>query len=202
MEHMRRQSGYFLLLAITLLSMQMSCQLFPEKPDPKQTAGKPGVSSPKVDTSPIVQFWDNGNYLNGKVPTVLFVAWEDGRVVRQLGGRLYEGQVSANVVKLMIERLSLSGALQPQLRMGMLRADGPSQLLWIRTNEQEISLRHDGTSTWDDLQRIAISAEPSRRQMESFVEMWGRAVAAIDDIWPPKLEQIQGVAGLRYPGIE
>src|SRR5882757_6422737 len=96
------------LLLLTLM-MFISCQ------QDKDAASKaPAKNGPKTLGDPnatvLAEFWDNGNYLAGKAPNLLFVIWSDGRVVRQLGnGRLYSGYIPNAMVKQFIERMSLSG---------------------------------------------------------------------------------------------
>lgn len=189
-----------LLLTVILL---MGCQ------QDKEAAGKgpakngPGKPQADPNATPLAEFWDNGNYLAGKAPNLLFAIWSDGRVVRQLGnGRLYSGYVPQSSVTQFVERMSLSGALDPQIQIGVVSTDGNSQLLWINMTEKAISLRHDTSTTWDQIEQVPLSATPSRRQLEAFYEMWTRCLAAIDDLWPPQLAQVMGVPGLQYPGTQ
>ena len=102
-----------LLLMLTMLA---GCQQESSTSSAKPVSKSADASTPSGP--PILEFWDNGNYLSGKVPVLLFAIWSDGHVVRQLGnGRLYAGTVSQAIVNQFAERVSLSGAIDPQIQV-------------------------------------------------------------------------------------
>jgi hypothetical protein len=188
------------LLLLTLILMVGCQQDVASKASAKSAATKP-QGDPNATI--LAEFWDNGNYLAGKAPNLLFVIWSDGRVVRQLGnGRLYSGNVAPGAVKQFLERISLSGALDSQIQIGVVSTDGNSQMFWTNVTGKPIALRHDSSTTWDQIEQVPLSATPSRRELEAFYEMWTRCLAAIDDLWPPQLTQIMGVPGIQYPGAQ
>jgi len=151
--------------------------------------------------APVVEFWDNGNFMSSKPPTLLFVVWSNGTLMRQVSGRLYLGKVSVGQVNQLLERLSTAGADRSPISTGIVYPDGSSQLLWFNLNGQQYALKHDGSVSWQDVDQYQPPPAISRVQIEAFVEMWSQVLAALDDVWPVHLDQINGVPALPYPGM-
>lgn len=151
--------------------------------------------------APVVEFWDNGNFMSSKPPTLLFVVWSNGTMMRQVSGRLYLGIVTAGEVNQLLERLSAAGADRSPISTGIVYPDGVSQLLWFNLNGQQYALKHDGGVSWQDVDQYQPPPPISRVQIEAFVEMWSQVLAALDDVWPVHLDQINGVPALPYPGV-
>ncbi len=159
---------------------------------------EPGTPVSRLN-SPVVTFWENGDFRQGRAPTILFAIWRDGSVLRRVSGRLYIGKVTTLEEKQLIDSLEVAGLEQSPISTGAIYPDGPSYLLWAYLNGQEIALTHDTNFAWQDLEQLAPAGSPGRLQLEAFIEMWGRALTALDDVWPKQLEQVTFVPGLLYP---
>ena len=53
-----------------------------------------------------------------------------------------------------------------------------------------------------DLDNYRLPANVTRTQMVNFVSIWHRAVAALDDVWPNRLDQITGMKVVPYPNVK
>jgi hypothetical protein len=165
-------------------------------PAKKSSGGEPAEKPP---AAVVVSLWENGDFRQGKSPQILFAMYSDGTVVRQLSGHIYVGRAPQAQVKQLLDALEIAGARQTVLTTGAVYPDGPSQLLWAMIGGQEVVLTNDTNFAAADLDRLAAPGSPGRQQLDTFLEMWSRCLAAIWEVWPPTLEQAQFVAGLHYP---
>ena len=175
----------------------------PAKPTGQAMVPQAESTPPPVpdQVAPVVEFWDNGNFMSAKPPTLLFVLWSNGTLMRQVSGRLYLGIVTAGEVNQLLERFSAAGADRSPISTGIVYPDGSSQLVWFSLNGQQYALKHDGSVSWQDVDQYQPPAPISRVQIEEFVTMWEKILAALDDVWPVHLDQINGVPALPYPGV-
>jgi hypothetical protein len=170
--------------------------------DPEETPFRPLTPDPNAGVRPVIEYWDHNSTFPGRAPNLVFIIWSNGRVIRQVsGGRLYLGSVSPGELNLLLERFRQAGVFSSPLSSGVILPGGAWQLLWVDINGQQYSLRHDSSLSWADLEQYEPPASVSMDQVEAFVQMWFAALEAMDDIWPTKLEQIQGIPAIPYPGI-
>jgi hypothetical protein len=151
--------------------------------------------------APIVEYWDTGNFLGGKPATLMLAIWRDGKVLRVLNGRAYIGYISNTDLARLMDRLAFAGVESAPFPTGVIWPDGGSQLIYININGAEVSLRHDGSTTLDDLENYELPPNVTRQQLINFMQIWGRSVAALDDVWPLHLDQTAGMPAVPFPGV-
>jgi len=204
------------ILTLTATCLLSGCKWGDDKD--KARANKPPRSIPlaqgpntipnanPIDTSalqntPIVEFWDNGNFLNNRPSELLFAVWQDGKVMRLLNGRAYFGYISNVEVSRLMERLGRAGVEAIPFSTGIVYPDGGSQMLYIDVNGVQILMRHDGSFTSDDLDSYDLPPNITRIQMQRFLDIWSRSVAALDDVWPLHLDLTTGIPAVPYPSL-
>jgi hypothetical protein len=191
-----------LLLVIALL---VSCAAPPETPpgarSMQQLLAERQAMQLKLYPPPVVALWDNGDLRRNQPPTILFALWTDGQVVRRLEGRLYIGKVSEDEARQLVQRIAFSGVRELPITSWVLYANDPTRLLWIDLGLTRIAMTLDTNATPQDILRIPGDATPSRPDVEEFVQVWQKSLAAIAEIWPPRLDQTLFVTGLEYPDL-
>jgi hypothetical protein len=177
----------------------------PRTPIARQTPAPAEPQRPTEEAlqapAPIVEYWDTGNFLGGKPATLMLAIWRDGKVLRVLNNRAYIGYISNADVSRLMDRLAFAGVESAPFSTGVIWPDGGSQLVYININGTEISLRHDGSTTLDDLENYELPANATRQQMINFMQIWSRSVAALDDVWPLHLDLVAGMPAVPFPGV-
>lgn len=176
-----------------------SKKVVPAGPSPDPNALPRPTDEADANVKPIIQYWDNGNFIGGKPSSLLFAAWRDGKVLRVMNNRTYVGFITEGELSRLLERLAQAGVESAPFPTGVTYPDGGSQLIYIDINDVQISLKHDSNVGVDDLDGYQLPARVTRQQMTNFIGIWFRAVAAIDDIWPVRLDLITGMPAIPYP---
>src|SRR3954471_19704614 len=85
----------FLIAVSTLISCQRTVVPVASKQSGELSQNiEPGTPVSRLN-SPVVTFWENGDFRQGRAPTVLFAIWRDGTMIRRISGRLYIGKVTS-----------------------------------------------------------------------------------------------------------
>jgi hypothetical protein len=150
---------------------------------------------------PVVALWDNGDLRRNQPPTIQFAIWSDGQVVRRLEGRLYIGKVSEDQARQLVQRIAFSGVRELPISTWVLYANNPTQMLWVDLGLTRIAMTLDSTASVQDITRIPGDATPSRPDVETFVGVWQKAMSAIREVWPQRMDQVLFVTGLEYPDL-
>jgi hypothetical protein len=199
---MQRSIAFHLLAALILATLS-GCKT-ERRPAPidRQITVR-GEGAPQfgtTDSRPGVSFWNTADFQNGQPARLLFAAWDDGRVVRNVAGRLYAGRVSVDQIRLLYDRFASAGVENSPISRGMVYDGFPAQLLYLDYGTMQIGLLHDSSVGRDDLDSLVAAGTPQRAQAEAFLEMWSHAVAAMDEVWPTRLDQVLSVPGVYFPG--
>jgi hypothetical protein len=76
------------------------------------------------------------------------------------------------------------------MQHGMVFPDGPAQTFAATMGNQYVLLTHDGAFDSARAAAIGPQASPSRADVEAFMTMWSRVLAAADDLAPERLERM------------
>jgi hypothetical protein len=167
---------------------------------PAPVQGAPPAAAIKEKGEPVIQYWNDGNYLAHIKPYPLMAAWGDGTVVCRVHGNLYVGKIDPAELKALLGRITKAGFFDPPLERGLVFPDGPSQTLRVVHDGKMRQLTHDGGYGRSQLEEIGDSASPSRQQAQDFVNMWARATVPLGEVAPETLTRYHGAIDWQLPG--
>ena len=170
----------------------------------RQDTDRPVISKSADITQPVIQYWDGGVHMIGKPPFVLFAAWSDGMVVKQVGEKTMVGFISPQKAAGLALAVRDAGFFKPSAShlldtYGMVFPDGPVRCLSVVDGGKQRTLYYHGRDDLNHLEQIGPNAGPSRVQCETFIAMWKRVVAEIERVAPDKLEPFTLNRNLTYP---
>lgn len=176
---------------VVLLLLVFGCS---ERPSPP--AQQPATTAPSPSGPPVIQLWNDGTYLLGIKPFVLFAAWEDGTVLRRVDGRPKVGKVTPQAIAELLGKVDKAGFFTPALDHGIAVPDGPCRSLAATHRGRKMKLFYNGQT---DFNRVGPHASPSRQQFEAFAAMWQHIRKAIDAVQPAEMHDPVGQLDLRHP---
>jgi hypothetical protein len=129
-------------------------------------------------------------------PTILFAAWADGTIVRNVDGVLRSGNVPLESVEALLAQMDGAGFFAPPLEFGVTHTDVAFTRISGRRGGRRQTLDFDGFTDFSD---VGPYAKPSRKEYEAFVGMWRGVEKAVDAVKPTTLSDFNNDRPLLPP---
>jgi hypothetical protein len=152
--------------------------------------------------SPVIAYWDGGDLWSRKQPSIIFALWSDGMFVRAADGRLLKGYVEKHQIQKLMADVEAAGFFSyvgSNLidNYGLVFPDGPVRCLAAVRDGNVVRRYYHGD---DDFKSASPFGDPSRRQMETFANIWRSVVAVIASVKSSEMTAFRSERVLTYPG--
>jgi len=191
---------------------------------PAQDAATKPVKTPPLGSgkAPILSFWDNGIDMLKVEPYPLFVAWEDGTILRRVedtkarewyrsgrredgsvvrrdGGQLKLFHADGEDIKKMMAEVDAAGWYKPLKDLyypsGIFFPEGPLLRISVSYKDHKRVFDYHGRDDWNGR-----SADADRQpEIDAFVTMWNRVLAAMAAVPITEIGDYDGKPAVKAP---